>query len=266
MIGTLESLVRGKPGTTLQQEAPAAPQAAAGDLAPRVDALETQVGAIAQQLERIGQQLTRIETRLDGAAPQSISPQPEGDQQQDLPPLRQGQAPGDPSDTASIYGDTSKPRWFGPRPGGEGTATQGEPESPQTLMTALPTPAAQALYQQAYGAFLQADYPAAEQGFRQFLASYPKDALAGNAQYWLGESYYARGDYKNAADAYLKGYKTYKTGDKAPDALLKLGLSLAALGQKDAACSTFGELEAKFPNAPEDVRDQAHDERLKAGC
>ena len=78
--------------------------------------------------------------------------------------------------------------------------------------------------------------------------------------------HYARGDYKGAADAYLKGYKTYQKSDKAPDTLLKLGMSLAALGQKQKACSTFGELDAKYPKAPEAVRAQARSERARAGC
>jgi len=71
---------------------------------------------------------------------------------------------------------------------------------------------------------------------------------------------------KNAADAFLKGYKKYKSGDKAPETLLKLGMSLAALGQKEAACSTFGELKTKFPKAPETVRDEAKAEQKKTRC
>ncbi|HCL62640.1 MAG TPA: tol-pal system protein YbgF, partial [Rhizobiales bacterium] len=136
----------------------------------------------------------------------------------------------------------------------------------QSLTAALPSSDAQALYEQGYGAVLQRDYAGAEAAFRQLLASYPDDALAGNAQYWIGETYYMRGDYKNAADAFLKGYKKHKSGDKAPDTLLRLAMSLAALGQKDAACSTFGELKAKFPTAPDQIRDEAKSERKKAGC
>ena len=102
----------------------------------------------------------------------------------------------------------------------------------------------QTLYQQGYGALLQKDYAGAEGAFRELVNAYPNDPLAGNAQYWIGETYYVRGQYKNAADAFLKGYKKYKSSEKAPDTLLKLGMALAELGQKDAACSTFNELEA----------------------
>jgi len=113
---------------------------------------------------------------------------------------------------------------------------------------------------------LRRDYLSAETAFRRLLEAYPNDKLAGDAQYWLGESYYVRGQYKNAADTFLKGYKSYGSNPKAPDSLLKLGMSLAALGQKEAACSSFAELGTKFPTAPSHVRDAANAERRKAGC
>ncbi|MGH6833354.1 MAG: tol-pal system protein YbgF [Methyloceanibacter sp.] len=149
---------------------------------------------------------------------------------------------------------------------GQDAERPGTDNEPQNLMAALPGGDAQSLYQQGYGALLQKDYAGAEGAFRQLLDSHPKDPLAGDAQYWIGETYYVRGQYKNAADAFLKGYKKYKSGQKAPDSLLKLGMALAALGQKDAACSTFDELKAKYPGAPDHIADEAKAERKKAGC
>ena len=67
------------------------------------------------------------------------------------------------------------------------------------------------------------DNAGAERSFKAYLQANPKGALAGNAQYWLGESYYARRDYQNAMTAFAEGYKTYKTSPKGPDNLLKLG-------------------------------------------
>jgi tol-pal system protein YbgF len=284
-VGTLESFIRTKPGTTLPEEtaaAPAAPQgqAAAGDLGPRVDALETQIGALTSQLERISQQVNALQAKLS-AAPAPLAPLPPN-----AAPDRHGQAQEPSSDTAlaSAAGDTSQPRWFGPKPadGQESTSAEGDagadtlpPSSPETgatdgqpqnLMAALPSNDAQSLYEQGYGAILQRDYAGAESAFRQLLDGHPGDPLAGNAQYWIGESYFMRGQYKDAADAFLKGYKKYKFGDKAPDTLLGLGMSLAELGQKDAACSTFSELKAKFPAAPDQIRDDAKSARKKAGC
>lgn len=285
MVGTLESFIRSKPGAVLPQEAASPPaaqgQAAQGDIGPRVDALETQIGALASQLEQIGRQMSAIEAKLSGA-PAPLAPLPPNNEP---PPDRQGQAPEPPPDgaLASAAGDTSQPRWYGAKPGADQAAGlpegQGGPESllppsesgaaggePPSLMAALPSGDAQSLYEQGYGALLQKDYAGAEGSFRQLVDSYPDDPLAGNAQYWIGETYYARGEYKNAADAFLKGYKKYKSGQKAPDTLLKLGMTLAELGQKDAACSTFGELKTKFPAAPENIREEAKSERKKAGC
>ena len=86
------------------------------------------------------------------------------------------------------------------------------------------------LYETAYGYLLQRDYGAAEAAFDEFLRRHPNDPLAGNAQYWLGESLYVRGQYRAAAGAFLKGYQTYARSAKAPESLLKLAMSLQRLG------------------------------------
>ena len=85
------------------------------------------------------------------------------------------------------------------------------------------------LYETAYGYLLQRDYGAAQAAFDDFLAKYPNDSLSGNAQYWLGETHFVRGQYKAAAGAFLKGYQTYAQSAKAPDSLLKLAMSLDRL-------------------------------------
>lgn len=123
-----------------------------------------------------------------------------------------------------------------------------------------------ALYEEAYGKLLRRDYAAAQTTFAEFLRLHPQDSLAGNAQFWLGESFYVRSKYREAAEHFLKGYKKYQNSAKAPDSLLKLAMSLKELGQKDAACTTFLELNTKFPNAPGHVRQRARSERLRAGC
>lgn len=297
-VGTLESLVRGKPGAVLQQETPQAPPGAdanapaLGDLTARVGALETQIGALTSQIEQLGKQIADLQAKLAAtesqepraAYPPSPPPAPAPDAPQPItPPVEQSEAPPAPSPAqtyAASEEDPSKPRWFGPPPGEPsgsppgGSATQplaqptpeGKPPVPTGATAGIPSGDAQSLYEQGYGAMLQHDYGAAESAFRKLIASYPNDPLAGSAQYWIGESYFVRGQYKNAADAFLKGYKKYKSSDKAPDTLLKLGMSLAELGQKEAACSTFGELAKKFPQAPAQILDQAKGEREKAGC
>jgi tol-pal system protein YbgF len=131
---------------------------------------------------------------------------------------------------------------------------------------ALPAGTPQVQYDFAIDLLKRGEFPKARDAFKQFLQQHPKDALAGNAQYWLGETYYVQGQYKDAADSFLKGYTTYSKSSKAPDSLLKLGMTLVALKQKDAACATFGQLKEQFPSASPAIVARNKQERQKAGC
>ena len=138
--------------------------------------------------------------------------------------------------------------------------------SAQVASLAPPANDPQAAYDQAYGFILQQDYNGAEAAFRDYIGRFPQSPLASNAHYWLGQSFYARGLYKPAADAFLRGYKSYRTGQKAPDSLLKVAMSLSRLGQKDMACSALTALDGEFPNAPAQVKHLAQTERDRTGC
>lgn len=160
----------------------------------------------------------------------------------------------------------------GPPPGTEDRFAPPAPREPvgpgnNSGEVALAVPQdAQTSYDVAYAFILQRDYEAAQSAFGDFLARYPDDKLAGNAQYWLGESHYARGDYRQAADAFLSGYRNYPGGGKGPDSLLKLGMSLAALGEKKAACATYAEFSSKFPGASPAMKNRVQAESKGAGC
>ena len=99
-----------------------------------------------------------------------------------------------------------------------------------------------------------------------FLDSYPADPLAGNAKYWLGETYYVRGQFREAAVTFAEGFQSYPDSPKAPDNLLKLGKSLAALGQSADACGTFAELVTRYPQAPATIKQQAATEQQRLSC
>src|SRR5947207_2094741 len=90
--------------------------------------------------------------------------------------------------------------------------------------------------------------------------------LAGNAQYWLGESYYARRDYQNAMAAFAEGYKVYKASPKGPDNLLKLGITLAVLGRKADACAVFAKFNQDYPRATDLQKRRIDQERQKNSC
>jgi tol-pal system protein YbgF len=121
-------------------------------------------------------------------------------------------------------------------------------------------------YNHAYGLLKQADYPAAEEAFRSFVSQHPDNALAGSAQYWLGETFYTRGKYADAATAFAEGYRRYPKGTKAADDLLKLGMSLARANQKQNACVVLAQLDRDFPHPGAAIKDRAVAEKKRLGC
>jgi tol-pal system protein YbgF len=130
----------------------------------------------------------------------------------------------------------------------------------------LPSASASEQYNTAFGLLKQADYPAAEEALKTFVAQHPKDPLAGSAQYWLGETYYERGRYAEAAGAFAEGYKNYPKGTKAADDLLKLGMSLARANQKQNACVAFAQLDHDFPNPGSSIKEHSVAEKKRLGC
>jgi tol-pal system protein YbgF len=121
-------------------------------------------------------------------------------------------------------------------------------------------------YDLAYGYVLRKDYALAEDSFRSFLSRYPNDRLAGDATYWFGESLFQRQRFRDAAEAFLNVSTKYESASKAPDALLRLGQSLAALGEKEAACASLGEVLRKFPRASAGVKQGVEREQKRARC
>ena len=144
----------------------------------------------------------------------------------------------------------------------------GEAAAPQQQMASVAPTALDpgADYDRAYSSIVGGDYAAAETGFKKFLADFPGDPRAADAQYWLGESYYSRHQYRDAATSYLATYKNHPTSQKAPDSLFKLGLSLEGLGETTAACATYGELTKKFPKAQSGLVSRVTTRKQKLGC
>ena len=125
---------------------------------------------------------------------------------------------------------------------------------------------ARALYDAGYNYMMASDYKSAEATFKAFLSNHPQNELSGHAQFLLGEVYFQRGEYNLAANEFLKGYKTYRTSPKAPNSLLKLGMSLEKLGQVEAACQTYSELSAKYKRLPGHLMRQLSAAQGQAGC
>jgi tol-pal system protein YbgF len=210
----------------------------------RLDGVETQIQALTAQLEQLSREVRQLASDRRGG-----SLQPAGRTYATAPQAPVSSQNLNDSDAFGGFGST--------------TITSGRDDGIGGLLSGGD---AKLMYEKAYSYLLQQDYGAAEASFRDFLVQHPKHELAGSAQYWLGETHYLRGEYKTAATAFLEGYEKHRQNAKAPDSLLKLAMSLERLGQRSAACSSFSELSAQFPNAPEHVRRRAQSERRRAGC
>jgi tol-pal system protein YbgF len=243
----------------------------------RISALEDQMRQLTGQIEEINYNLDQMKRRLDTLS---------SDVDQRLTALEHGNAaPGQPPLVgAAPPGQPPRPLAGGPPPGAG--ATPGQPAGQSGVLGQLPVGTQQAAapataggaagtlpsgspqdqYNYAFGLLRQANYPAAEQALRSFIQRYPNDPLAGNAQYWLGETYYVRKDYSNAAAVFAEGYQKYPKGGKAADNLLKLGMALGQLGQKADACRAFARLDRDFPTAPATIKDRAGEEKKQLGC
>ncbi len=200
----------------------------------QVDVLENRfdklVGDIDFRLSRIEQSLNALGAGIEGlSAPAAAGPAPTAETQAAVA------APGPVIETEATGG----------------VLPDGTPEERYAFARALLT---------------RLNYDAAQVAFTEFLAEHGDHVLAGNAQYWLGETYYVRRNYSDAASAFIEGYQKFPEGSKAPDNLLKLGMSLAALEQKSDACATFAELLSRFEDADDNLTRRATQEQARIKC
>jgi tol-pal system protein YbgF len=175
-------------------------------------------------------------------------------------------APGAPLDLGSLSGPGTLPQ------AGPGTLPpQGQqPVGSQAVLA--PSGSAKDEYDLAYGAILRRDYDLAIEGFRTFLAHHATSRepeaqrLLPDAHYWLGEAQFQRKQYNDAAEVFLKISTDYPNAVKAPDALLRLGQSLAALGEHETACASLGHVLTQYPKASTNVKRAVEQEQKRARC
>jgi len=242
-----------------------------------------QVRQLSEQVARLTQRLERLEGRSGantGPAAEppreqtgynTVAPASGFEEKEELPPLSTPQDSADryaarpapslpPRQTASAGQAASQSQAYG------SDASEQPPISPRPTPAAAPATSARALFDQAIGALNRREYPAAETYFQLFMNEYPKDQLAGNAQYWHGEVAFASGEYRKAADRFLKTFTNFPNSERAPEALLKLAISLRRLGENSAACDSFAELQRRYPQGPKTVLQRADVERKRANC
>lgn len=141
-----------------------------------------------------------------------------------------------------------------PESGASGEAPSLTPGSAPEIVspTAEPVSTAVEAYEKARSLLEQGDFGGAEKAFSAFVNTYPKDDLAGAAQYWLGVTFFVRGEHEKAASSFAKGYKNYPKSSKAAENLLKLAKSLAVLERKSDACTALDQLSTEHSSSHRD--------------
>ena len=181
--------------------------------------------------------------------------------------------------TNSVLPGSTKPQDFGASPGYETsnlpkeqsinsveTAQTVITEEPEKRKSLLPNKPTADQYEFAVSFMKIGDYETAEFALREFIDKNKDHDLAGNAQYWYGETFRIRQLYSDAATAYLDGYQNYPKSDKAPDNLLKLGITMVQLGEKDQGCKMISGLKKEYPKASKSVLQKAQYEQKKFKC
>lgn len=141
-----------------------------------------------------------------------------------------------------------------------------QPALPAKEPGILPEGSVKERYAFAFGLLRKADYERASKALKEFIEAHGDTALAGNARYWLGETQYVRGRFIKAAEIFLEAYQKSPKGAKAPDSLLKLGMSLSALEKKREACAAYGKLKKEFKDLPTRISKPLNREWERSGC
>lgn len=224
-----------------------------GDMVVKVSRLDEQVRATSGKLDELEFKIKRLEEKIDMI-------------NKDID-VRMNLLEGkkiDASPTANVVDNS--PKFAAPVASGAPSSIVGGSISKGDDLSPVKGSSPQEIYQSGLEALKASQYETAEKSFNKIITKFPNDKLAGNAQYWLGESYYGRKEYDKAAVAFAKGYQQYRSNAKAADSLLKLGMSMQALDKKKEACAAFVSLAKEFPKAEKMLKDKAASEKKKLGC
>ena len=197
-----------------------------------------------QRIERVltNQSLLELAQRIDALQAEVRSIRGEVE-------LLQNQTEGGKTQTRNLYGELEKRLAALETLGGVGAGASAGGTGAGT-----PPPAGgaseQATYDAAMAALRGGNYDKAAATFREVVTNYPSGDLAGNAQFWIGESYYTKGDLENAIPAYRKVLSDWPQSRKAPDALVKLGFSLSDLKRNGEARNTLEDVVRRYPGTP----------------
>ena len=235
----------------------------------KLNEIENQFRELTNKFEEVNFKLDKLSTRVTKI---------QSDTQLRFSDLENGKVSSPKEKKVSLPG-SSKPQDFGAAPAYETTNLPKEQsinsvESSQTVITQepqereslLPDKSPGEQYEFAVSFMKVGDYETAEFALKEFIDKNKDHDLAGSAQYWYGETFRIRQLYSDAATAYLDGYQNYPKSKKAPDNLLKLGITMVELGEKDQGCKMISGIEKEYPKASKSVLQKAQYEQKKFKC
>ena len=235
----------------------------------KLNEIENQFRELTNKFEEVNFKLDKLSTRVTKI---------QSDTQLRFSDLENGAVSSTQEKQVSLPG-SSKPQDFGAAPAYETTNLPKEQsinsvESAQTVITQepqereslLPDKSPGEQYEFAVSFMKVGDYETAEFALKEFIDKNKDHDLAGSAQYWYGETFRIRQLYSDAATAYLDGYQNYPKSKKAPDNLLKLGITMVELGEKDQGCKMISGLQKEYPKASKSVLQKAQYEQKKFKC
>ena len=235
----------------------------------KLNEIENQFRELTNKFEEVNFKLDKLSTRVTKI---------QSDTQLRFSDLENGIVSSPQEKQVSLPG-SSKPQDFGAAPAYQTTNLPKEQsinsvESAQTVITQepqereslLPDKSPEEQYEFAVSFMKVGDYETAEFALKEFIDKNKDHDLAGSAQYWYGETFRIRQLYSDAATAYLDGYQNYPKSKKAPDNLLKLGITMVELGEKDQGCKMISGLKKEYPKASKSVLQKAQYEQKKFKC
>jgi tol-pal system protein YbgF len=233
----------------------------------RIDEMEYQLRELTGETERLNYENRQLRQQVEALEAQLAPPQPQETPLDDeaVAWMRDGLDEVDGSRIAIV--DPNDPH---AEARAAATGVLGAPNGMRAAEAGEMAPAVEAdpagLFDQAHAKLLDGDFGGAQVGFETFVNEHPDHARAGEAWYWLGETFFVRSDFAEAADAYIASLRSRPDGEKAPDALVRLAASLNGMGRQADACATLDRFSGQFPNAPAASRARANRESLRAGC
>jgi len=235
----------------------------------KLNEIEDQFRELTNKFEEVNFKLDKLSTRVTKI---------QSDAQLRFSDLESGSSTSPKEKKVNLPGST-KPQDFGAAPGYQTSNLPKEQslnsiESAQTVIleepekknSLLPNKTAEEQYEFAVSFMKIGDYETAEFALREFIDKNKDHDLAGSAQYWYGETFRIRQLYSDAATAYLDGYQNYPKSKKAADNLLKLGITMVQLGEKDQGCKMISGLKKEYPKASKSVLQKAQYEQKKFKC